>query len=105
VVEGLIHLPRNRDAQGKVVNIGTQEETTILNLAERVRDLTESESEIRFIPFEEAYGEGFDDMRRRVPDLTRVRDLIGWQAKYSLEEIILQVSDYFRSTGLKDDYS
>jgi UDP-glucose 4-epimerase len=105
VVDGLIRLPRNRDAQGQVVNIGTQEETTILNLAERVRDLTESESEIRFIPFEEAYGEGFDDMRRRVPDLTRVRNLIGWQAKYSLDEIILQVSDYFRSTGLKDDYS
>lgn len=105
VVEGLIDLPRNRDAQGKVVNIGSQEETTILNLANRVRELTESESEIRFIPFEEAYGEGFDDMRRRVPDLTRANTLIGWQPTHSLDEIILQVSDYFRSIGLKDDYS
>ena len=105
VVNGLISLPRNRSAQGQVINIGTQEETTILNLAERVIELCESNSEIKFIPFEEVYGEGFDDMRRRVPDLTRAQNLIGWQPKYSLDEIILQVSDYFRSTGLKDDYS
>ncbi len=102
VVEGLTLLPTAQDAQGQVVNLGNTEETTILNLAERVKELCESESEIQFVPYEEAYGPGFDDMRRRVPDTTRAQKLINWQPRYNLDEIILQVSDYFRKNGLED---
>ena len=100
VVEGLAKLPQTPQAQGQVVNIGSQEETTILNLAERVKELCESDSDIKFIPFTDAYGPGFDDMRRRVPDLTRARNLIGWQPRFKLDEIILQVSDDMRRRGL-----
>lgn len=100
VVEGLAKLSQTVKAQGQVVNLGTQEETTILNLAERVKELCESDSDIKYIPFSDAYGPGFDDMRRRVPDLTRARNLIGWQPRFKLDEIILQVSDDMRKQGL-----
>lgn len=96
VVRGLIALPRNPEARGKVVNIGTQEEVSILELAQRVKTLCASESEIRIIPYVEAYGEGFDDMLRRVPDLSRAEALIDWQPQYQLDEIIQQVVGYIR---------
>lgn len=96
VVRGLIALPHKPAARGKVVNIGTQEEVSILELAQRVKALCQSESEIRIIPYAEAYGEGFDDMLRRVPDLSRAKALIDWQPQYQLDEIIQQVITYLR---------
>ena len=96
VTRGLIELPKVPQAQGKVVNLGSQEEISIYSLATRVRDLCGSSSEIEIIPYEKAYGPGFDDMMRRVPDLTRATELIDWAPKYSLDEIILQVADYQR---------
>jgi UDP-glucose 4-epimerase len=70
---------------------------TIQQLAERVRGLCRSKSEIVLVPYESAYGPGFDDMRRRVPDLTRVKELIGWSPKHNLDAIITSVVDYVRS--------
>ncbi len=93
VVEALRALPSCPEAAGTVVNVGSQEETTILGLAERIKALTDSSSEIRLVPYEVAYGEGFDDMRRRVPDIDRVASLIGWQPTKSLDEILQSVID------------
>jgi len=80
------------EAAGKVINIGTQEEITIVGLAQRIKQLTGSNSEIVLVPYDEAYGRGFDDMPRRVPDLTRARDLLGWSPKRCLDDIIHEIA-------------
>ena len=96
VVGALIALVREPDAIGQVVNIGNTQEVTITALAERVRDLCGSQSPIKYIPYEEAYDSGFEDMPRRVPDLTKVRRMIGYEPRHSLDDILVQVIDYFR---------
>jgi len=101
VVEGLTRLPRVPSAAGRVINLGSQEEISIRALAARVRDILHSDSEIVYIPYEEAYGAGFDDMQRRIPDLTRAKDLMGWAPKHSIEEIISEVATHMRITGLE----
>ncbi|MQA30966.1 MAG: NAD-dependent epimerase/dehydratase family protein [Luteitalea sp.] len=88
VVRALRALPFAAEAVGKVVNIGSQEEVSITQLALRVKRLTASSSTIEYVPYEEAYGPGFDDMRRRVPDLSRVSSYIGWQPEEALDSII-----------------
>ena len=65
-------------------------------LAERVRDLAGSKSPLKFVPYDEAYELGFEDMSRRVPDLTKVRTMIGYEPRHSLEDILIQVIEYFR---------
>ncbi|GAB4220348.1 MAG: SDR family NAD(P)-dependent oxidoreductase [Acidobacteriota bacterium] len=96
VVDGLARLFVCEEAIGQVYNIGNDEEVSILELARRVCRLLGSSSEIRLVPYEEAYAKGFEDMRRRVPDLTRIRQLIGYQPRYGLDQIIADVADYFR---------
>jgi UDP-glucose 4-epimerase len=97
VVDGLRRLPNQTAAIGKVVNLGSQEEVSIEELAKRVIRLCESSSLIERIPYEQAYGAGFDDMLRRVPDLTRARQLIDWEPRHKLDDIIRQVADDFRA--------
>jgi len=65
-------------------------------LAERVRDLSGSKSKIKLVPYDEAYESGFEDMPRRVPDLTRVKSLIAYEPEHQLDAILTQVIDYFR---------
>src|SRR5215470_11218361 len=96
VVGALVKLVNEPKAIGQVVNIGATQETSILALAERIRDLCGSKSPIRFIPYDQAYESGFEDMPRRVPDLTRVRSLIGYEPRYEIDDILSQVIDYFR---------
>jgi UDP-glucose 4-epimerase len=96
VVDALVRLPRTPAAAGKVVNIGSQEEVTIRELAERVRSLCRSKSEIVHVSYESAYGPGFDDMYRRVPDLRRVRELTGWSPRHNLDSIINQVAEHLQ---------
>ena len=91
-VEALIGVVETEAAYGRVFNVGGQEETTIVDLASRVIDLTRSSSEIRLVPYEEAYEEGFEDMERRLPDISRIGELIGWRPRRSLDEIIADVS-------------
>src|ERR1700722_5681532 len=79
VVGALLKLMVEPRAIGQVINIGNTEEVTIQRLAERIRELTASKSPIKFIPYEEAYDSGFEDMPRRVPDLTKVTALIGYK--------------------------
>jgi UDP-glucose 4-epimerase len=97
VVECLLKLINEPKAIGQVFNIGNKEEVTILKLAEIVKSLTGSASPIEFVPYDKAYEEGFEDMPRRVPDLTKVTQLVGYEPKVQLNEIITKVIDYFRS--------
>lgn len=83
-------------AVGGVFNIGSQNEISIMGLAERIKELSKSESPIKLIPYSEAYEEGFEDMARRVPDLTRVHAAIGYEPKFSLDDIIRDVLAYER---------
>ncbi|WP_165245654.1 GDP-mannose 4,6-dehydratase [Paludisphaera soli] len=98
VVAALVGLMDHPGAVGEVYNIGSTEEISILGLAERVRSLTQSDSEIVRIPYEQAYGDGFEDMPRRVPDISKIHALIGYQPRKSLDEILQGVIDYFRDS-------
>jgi nucleoside-diphosphate-sugar epimerase len=97
VVECLLKLMKEPKSVGGVFNIGNKEEVTILELAEQVKKLTGSASPIVFVPYDEAYEEGFEDMPRRVPDLTKIHKLVGYEPKVQLNEIITSVIEYFRS--------
>ena len=90
-VDGLIALVDHPDAYGRAFNIGRPEEVSIQHLAERVIALAGSTSEIRYVPYEEAYGDGFEDTMRRVPDITRARTLLGFDPQRDLDEIIRDV--------------
>ena len=96
VVWALLKLVNEPKAIGEVINIGNMEEVTIFKLAERIRDLSGSKSPIKLVPYDEAYESGFEDMPRRVPDLTKVTAMIGYQTKNSLDDILVQVIDHFR---------
>ncbi|MCX7045436.1 MAG: GDP-mannose 4,6-dehydratase [Candidatus Sumerlaeota bacterium] len=84
-------------AAGQVVNIGNDVELSVLDLARTVIERAESSSEINFVPFEDVYGKGFEDLNRRVPDLTRLRRLIEFGSLASIEEIIDDVIAYERN--------
>ena len=94
VVKALIALAEHPRAVGEVYNIGSDHEVTILELAERIKRITESDSPITFIPYDEAYEEGFEDMPRRVPDISKVGDLIGFRPEMSLDGILTSVIDF-----------
>jgi UDP-glucose 4-epimerase len=96
VVEGLSKLLDSKQCFGQVINLGNSEEVSIKQLADRAIELTGSGSEIQFIPYEEAYGEGFEDMRRRVPSLEKAKRLIGYQPTQSLADIINDVAAEYR---------
>lgn len=93
VVPALVALVEEPRAYGEVVNIGGTEETTIADLAARVRGLLGSGSDVVRVPYEEAYGEGFEDMQRRVPDTTRARELVGFRPVMGLDELIVAVAN------------
>jgi UDP-glucose 4-epimerase len=95
VVGALIGLMDHPDAVGQVFNIGSTEEVSILALAERIKKLTDSPSEIVFTPYDEAYEEGFEDMPRRVPDITKVKDLVGFNPSMPLDGILQTVIDFY----------
>ena len=92
IVDGLVNLMENPECFGQVTNLGNDEEVTIKQLAERAIELTSSKSEIRYIPYEDVYGDGFEDMQRRVPSLEKARQLIGYRPTRSLNEIINDVA-------------
>jgi len=91
VVDALARLALEPGAVGQVFNIGNTEEITMTALAERVRTLTGSRSPIQYVPYDEAYEAGFEDMPRRVPDIAKVHQLIGFRPRVPLDEIILRV--------------
>ena len=96
-VRALATLMEHDAAVGEVFNIGNNEETTILDLAERVRKMTDSSSEIAFVPYDVAYEENFEDMARRVPSIEKIERAIGWTPEVDLDGILGSVVDYHRS--------
>jgi nucleoside-diphosphate-sugar epimerase len=97
VVCALADLMSREEAVGEVFNVGSTEEISILELARRVREAAGSNSEITTVPYDEAYEEGFEDMRRRVPDTTKVSSLLGWRPTMSLSEILADVIESQRA--------
>ncbi|HYM80034.1 MAG TPA: GDP-mannose 4,6-dehydratase [Candidatus Limnocylindria bacterium] len=88
VVRGVLMLSDLKAAEGEVFNIGTDEEITIAELAERIRTLCSSRSTIEFVPYEQIYGRSFEDMRRRVPDLGKIRRFVGYQPAIALDQLL-----------------
>ena len=95
-VRSIIQLVEEPKATGEVFNIGSEESITIENLAKKVIKKTGSNSKIVYIPYEEAYDTGFEDMRHRVPDISKIRDLIGYKPDYNLDAILEKVIEYFK---------
>ncbi len=96
VVEAMPKLIDNAKAYGQVFNIGSQEEITIEALAKKVIEITGSRSKLVYIPYEKAYEEGFEDMERRMPDTTKIHNLIGFKPTVGLEGTILDVVKYIK---------
>jgi UDP-glucose 4-epimerase len=92
VIPAMVRLSETTDAYGQAFNLGGLREVSILQLAEHVIHLLGSSSTIRFIPYQQAYAEGFEDMRRRVPDNTRAARLVGFNPTTTLDQMILQVA-------------
>jgi UDP-glucose 4-epimerase len=98
-VRALADLMGEDEHFGEVFNIGSTEEISIGELADRVRARTGSSSTVELVPYETAYGPGFEDMARRVPDTGKIQNAIGWQPRHSLDEIIDSVIEHQRLTG------
>jgi UDP-glucose 4-epimerase len=96
VTEAVLKLAEHPQAVGQVFNIGSTEEVTIRELAERVIKLTGSQSQIVYVPYSEAYAPGFEDMRRRVPSLDKINRLIGYQPRHTLDDTLRRVIEYER---------
>ncbi len=102
VVEAILGLARERGCGGACLQYRqSDEEVTMRDLAKRVIERTGSRSEIHSIPYDEAYEEGFEDMRRRVPAIDRIRELTGWEPRTGLDEILDRVAAYFTSEGAR----
>ena len=101
VVEGLVKVLETQECFGQVINLGNDDEVSILGLADRAITATGSSSEIKFIPYEEAYGDGFEDMRRRVPNLAKAKGLVGYQPTKTLDDIINDVAAEFRLAAVQ----
>lgn len=98
VVQAIQGLAETDKSVGELYNIGSDEEVTIMQLAERVRDRADSASEIQLIPYDDAYKQpGFEDFRRRVPSIEKINNAIGWQPTTTLDETIDQIIDYFQT--------
>ncbi len=97
VVRALSALLAREDLAGEVFNIGSTEEVSILELALRIKAATGSDSEITLVPYEEAYGEGFEDMRRRVPDISKIERVLDWRPTASLDQILDEVITHQRT--------
>ncbi len=96
VVGAITKLMDEPSAEGEIFNVGNNKEVTINELAQKVKEMTDSDSEIEHIPYEKAYGPGFEDMKRRCPNIKKINKLIGFKPSYDLEAMIQSVIDYFK---------
>ena len=101
VVRGIMALAAEPRAVGDVFNLGNSGEITIRELAELVKTMTASDSEIVTIPYEKAYESGFEDMPRRVPDLTKAKNLVGYEPRVQLPEILTKVIEHHRAQRME----
>jgi UDP-glucose 4-epimerase len=96
ISRAILAVDRCHEAIGKPINLGVNQEISILNLAQRVKELTGSQSEIVFKSYDEVYTTGFEDMERRVPDNSLIKKLTGWQETKNIEDIIRDIADSIR---------
>jgi len=87
------------DTTGEIYNVGSQNRIAVLALADKVRELTGSSSEVTFVAYEDVYGQGIEDMIHRIPSLEKVRGAIGWEPQHSLDDILRDVVEYVRASG------
>ncbi len=97
-IEALIKIIHLKESIGEIYNIGNPEEISIAELAEKVKKSVGSSSEIVYIPYSIAYGEGFEDMDRRVPDITKINNLMGWSSKTPLDAIIKSTTEWLKES-------
>jgi UDP-glucose 4-epimerase len=97
VIDAVISVAFSDKTIGQVINIGNDKEISMNNLAKKIIELTNSASQIEYIPYSEAYGDGFEDMERRVPNIDLINSLTGWKPKRGLDEIIKDVAQDFQS--------
>ena len=95
-VTALIELMQHPDAVGQVFNVGSDNEVSIVDLAHTIKRMTGSPSEVVLVPYEEAYEQGFEDMRRRVPDLSKIRRLINYEPSVALPKILSEIIEHHR---------
>jgi UDP-glucose 4-epimerase len=93
-VAALLKVIDSKEAVGQVFNIGNNQQITIMELAKKVIEVTGSKSKIELVAYEKAYGPGFEDMQRRVPDISKIRKMLGWEPKIGLEQIIKDIAAY-----------
>ncbi|HOK41251.1 MAG TPA: GDP-mannose 4,6-dehydratase [bacterium] len=96
VVDALIKLMESEETNGEVFNIGNTEFITIENLAKKIIAMTNSKSKIEYIPYEKAFSEGFEDMKHRLPDISKIKKYIGYEPKYSIDDILNSVIESFK---------
>jgi UDP-glucose 4-epimerase len=98
VIDAVISVAFMHNTIGRVINIGNNFEISINGLAQKVIAETGSKSEIVYVPYEEAYGDGFEDMERRVPNIELINQLVGWKPKRDLSTIIADISAEMRKS-------
>jgi UDP-glucose 4-epimerase len=96
-IRALLLVIDSEKAIGQVFNLGNNQQISIMDLAKKVIEITGSKSEINKIPYSEAYPAGFEDMQRRVPDISKITNLLGWSPEIGLEQIIRDIADFHRS--------
>ncbi len=97
-VSAIFNLSETPKAIGQVFNIGHGKDISIYELAELVKELTKSESEIQLIPYDQAYAKGFEDMQRRVPDISKIQALAGYQPSMDLPEMLQAIINFYKNT-------
>lgn len=97
VINAFVKLMDKPECQGEVFNVGTTESISIENLAQKVKTLCNSKSRIEYMSYEDAFEEGFEDMMNRMPSLEKIRQFIGYEPQYTLDEIIKRMLDYYEN--------
>ena len=97
VVDALVLLMGSKESIGQAFNIGSTNEITIIELAQKVIKLTNSTSEIVYKKYSEVFGDNFEEPQRRVPDISKIKKVVGWQPKQSLDEVIVEIAEYLKA--------
>lgn len=96
VIDAVFSVAFSENTLGKIVNVGNNEEISMNDLAQKVIDLTKSKSKIEYIGYDDAYGKGFEDMQRRIPNLELIHELVGWKPIRALDEVIIDIESEMR---------
>jgi UDP-glucose 4-epimerase len=100
-VQALSGLMRSPETSGEIYNVGSQQPIRIIELARRVLEMTHSDSELEFVPYDQVYGQGIEDMHHRIPATDKIADAVGWRAKLDLDLVLADVIKHARTKGLR----